>query len=267
MRILVLECDPRTLRVLRKGLEANGFAIDLATDGREGLELAGEIEYDAIILDSALPVLDGSTVLKRLRQAGNYARILMTGKRHDVPTVVRILEAGADDYLAKPYAFEEVLARIQALLRRPQQLLDTLSVDDLVLDRVRSTVTRGGKRIRLTQREYAILEYLMRNAGRIVTRTMVVEHVWNLGYEGLTNIVDVYINYLRAKVDKGYSTQLIRTERGAGYSIRPQPSEDGQNPASPGRTRQRKPPTESEAGVKANRTGSSPSSKGIAASA
>lgn len=267
MRILVLETDPRTARVLQKGLEANGFAIDLVTDGREGLDLAGEIEYDAIILDSALAGLDGSTVLKRLRESGNSARILMTGKRHDVSTVVQRLEAGADDYLPKPYAFEEVLARTQALLRRPQQLLDTLTVDDLVLDRVRSTVTRGGKRIKLTQREYAVLEYLMRNAGRVVTRTMVVEHVWNLGYEGLTNIVDVYINYLRAKVDRGYTTRLIRTERGAGYTIQPHESADDRTPVGSRHTQQNRPSPDSDPIVKPNRTASSPSPKGLAASA
>lgn len=267
MRILVLECDPRTVRVLQKGLEANGFAIDVATDGREGLELAGEIEYDAIILDTALAGLDGSAVLKRLRHSGNYSRILMTGKRHDVSTIVQTLEAGADDYLPKPYAFEEVLARTQALLRRPQQLLDTLIVDDLVLDRVRSTVTRAGKRISLTQREYAVLEYLMRNAGRIVTRTMVVEHVWNLGYEGLTNIVDVYINYLRAKVDKGYSTRLIRTERGAGYTIRPHNSDDEQSPANCRRTRRSRLSPDSAAGEKPNQSVSSSSAKGLSATA
>lgn len=267
MRILVLESDPKTVRVLQKGLEANGFAVDLATDGREGVELAGEIEYDAIILDSALSVLDGSTALKRLRQSGNSARILMTGKRHDVSTIVRNLEAGADDYLPKPYAFEEVFARVQALLRRPQQLLDTLTVADLVLDRVRSTVVRGGKQIKLTQREFAVLEYLMRNAGRIVTRTMLVEHVWNLGYEGLTNIVDVYINYLRAKVDRGYSTRLIRTERGAGYTIQPHAPEDEQSPPASRRTRQSGRSPDSQAAEKTNRAESTSSAKGLAATA
>ncbi|HET9183807.1 MAG TPA: response regulator transcription factor [Candidatus Angelobacter sp.] len=265
MRILVLECDSRTVRVLQKGLEANGFAVDLATNGREGLELAGEINYDAIILDSALPRLDGSAVLKRLRQSGNSARILMTGKRHDVSAIVQSLRAGADDYLAKPYAFEEVLARTQALLRRPQQLLDTLTVDDLVLDRVRSRVTRRGKRIKLTQREYAVLEYLMRNAGRIVTRTMLVEHVWNLGYEGLTNIVDVYINYLRTKVDRGYSTRLIRTERGAGYTIQSHTPEDEHIPPGSRRAKQSRPSPDSSPAEKPNRAVSSTPAKGFPA--
>jgi two-component system copper resistance phosphate regulon response regulator CusR len=154
-----------------------------------------------------------------LRKSGSPARVLFLSARKEISDRVMALQAGADDFLVKPFSFEELTARLGALLRRPTELLDRLIVGDLELDRMRHLVTRGGKMVSLTQREYAVLEYLMRNAGRTVTRTMVVEHVWNLGFEGLTNIVDVYINYLRAKIDQGFGSQLIHTIRGVGYSI------------------------------------------------
>jgi DNA-binding response OmpR family regulator len=219
LRILVIEDEPKVARTLVKGLEADHFAVDLANDGEEGLQLATEIDYDAIILDWNLPKLDGLTVLKKLRKSGSNMRILLLSARKDVSDRVMGLQAGADDYLTKPFSFEELLARVHSLLRRPQELLDKLSVEDLELDRMRHMVTRAGKQINLTQREYAVLEYLMRNAGRTVTRTMVVEHVWNLGFEGLTNIVDVYINYLRQKIDHGFEKPLIHTARGVGYML------------------------------------------------
>src|SRR5215467_7704318 len=146
-------------------------------------------------------------------------RILLLSARKDVSDRVCGLQAGADDYLVKPFSFEELLARVHALLRRPQEFQDQLRVEDLELDRMRHIVTRAGKPIKLTQREYGVLEYLMRNAGRTVTRTMVVEHVWNLGFEGLTNIVDVYVNYLRAKIDDGFDKPLIHTAHGIGYVL------------------------------------------------
>jgi len=219
LRILVIEADPKVARVLVKGLEADQFAVDLATDGEEGLQLAREVDYDAMILDWNLPKLDGLSLLKRLRRERNETPAIMLTARAAVSDRVCGLEAGADDYLIKPFAFEELMARIHALLRRPPELQDRLNIDDLELDRVRHTVMRAGKAISLTQREYALLEYLMRNAGRAVTRTMVVEHVWNLGFEGLTNIVDVYINYLRAKIDRGFERPLIQTARGVGYML------------------------------------------------
>ena len=219
MRILIAEEDAKLSRIVSKGLEADHFAVDLAPDGEEALQLASEIDYDAMILDAVLPKLDGFTVLRKLRKGGQSLRIMMISSRNDVSDCVRALQAGADDCLAKPFSFEELLARLHALLRRPRELLDRLIVADLELDRMRRAVTRSGKTITLTQREYAVLEYLMRNAGRTVTRTMVVEHVWNLGFEGLTNIVDVYINYLRVKVDRGFKEQLIHTIRGVGYMI------------------------------------------------
>jgi len=227
VRILVVEDDPKTSRTLLKGLESDRFAVDLATDGEEGLQLATEIDYDAVILDWLLPRLDGMTVLRKMRKAGLPARILFLSARNDVSDRVQALQAGADDFLAKPFSFEELRARLQALLRRPQELLDKLSVADLELDRLRRIVTRAGKIIKLTQREYAVLEYLMRNAGRTVTRSMIVEHVWNLGFEGLTNIVDVYIKYLRTKVDDGFGRPLIHTTRGIGYQLSLEPEDEG----------------------------------------
>jgi two-component system, OmpR family, copper resistance phosphate regulon response regulator CusR len=217
MRILVMEDDPAVARVLVKGLEADSFAVDIATNGEDGLQLAMEIDYDLIVLDGQLPKLDGLQVLKRLRKGGSQTRILVINARQETSDRVGALQSGADDFMGKPFAFEELRARVQCLLRRPVELLDLLSVDDLQLDRMRRMVTRAGKPIKLTQREYGVLEYLMRNAGRTVTRTMIVEHVWNLGFEGLTNIVDVYINYLRSKIDGGSARPLIHTTRGVGY--------------------------------------------------
>ena len=217
MRILVVEDEPKVARALVKSLEVCHFTVDLAKDGEQGLQLAIEIDYDLILLNWSLPKLDGLTVLKKLRKSGSNARIMLLNGRRDVSDCVNGLEAGADDYLVKPFAFDELIARVHGLLRRPQELLDKLSVDDLQLDRTRHVVTRAGKRINLTQREYALLEYLMRNAGRALTRTMLVEHVWNLDFEGLTNVVDVYINYLRAKIDRGFEKRLIHTARGVGY--------------------------------------------------
>jgi two-component system copper resistance phosphate regulon response regulator CusR len=219
MRILIIDDEPKVTRTLVKGLEADHFAVDVATNGEEGLQLATEIDYDALILDWNLPKLDGLSVLKRLRKAGSPARVLFLSARKEVSDRIMALQAGADDFLVKPFSFEELRARIYTLLRRPTELLDKINVGDLELDRMRHLVKRAGKMVSLTQREYAVLEYLMRNAGRTVTRTMVVEHVWNLGFEGLTNIVDVYINYLRTKIDQGFSPQLIHTIRGVGYSI------------------------------------------------
>jgi DNA-binding response OmpR family regulator len=219
MRILVVEDEPKCGRVLLEGLKAEHFAVDLAADGELGLELATQADYDAIILDLNLPRLDGFTVLRQIRKQRLQVPVLVLSARADIADRVRALNMGADDYLRKPFSFDELVARVHALLRRPRQLLDSLSVADLEIDRIRHITTRAGKPIPLTQREYALLEYLVRNAGRPVTRTMVVEHVWNLGFEGLTNIVDVYINYLRSKVDSGYSKHLIHTVRGIGYVL------------------------------------------------
>jgi DNA-binding response OmpR family regulator len=219
MRILVVEDEPKCGRVLLEGLKAEHFAVDLAADGELGRELATEADYDTIILDLNLPRLDGFTILRQIRKQRLQVPVLVLSARADIADRVRALNMGADDYLRKPFSFDELVARVHAVLRRPRQLLDSLSVADLEIDRIRHITTRAGKPIPLTQREYALLEYLMLNAGRPVTRTMVVEHVWNLGFEGLTNIVDVYINYLRSKVDSGYSKHLIHTVRGIGYVL------------------------------------------------
>ncbi|HEY5029662.1 MAG TPA: response regulator transcription factor [Candidatus Angelobacter sp.] len=219
MRILIVEDEPKLTRILVKGLEADHFAVDFAENGEEGLQLSTEIDYDLVILDWNLPKLDGLTVLRKLRKSGSVARVLFLSARKEISDRIIGLQAGADDFLVKPFSFAELSARVSALLRRPTELLDKITVDDLVLDRMRHSVIRAGRNISLTQREYSVLEYLMRNAGRTVTRTMVVEHVWNLGFEGLTNIVDVYINYLRIKIDQGSGKPLIHTVRGVGYSI------------------------------------------------
>ncbi len=219
MRILIVESDARVARTLLKGLKADCCAVDLANDGVEGLQLCMEIDYDAMILDWKIPNMDGLTVLRKVRKMGSDVRVLMLNSRTGVADHICALDSGADDYLVKPFSVEEFLARLHALLRRPRELVDKINIADLELDRLRHTVTRGGKQITLTLREFAVLEYLMRNAGRTVTRSMMVENVWNLGFEGLTNIVDVYINYLRQKIDQGSGQPLIHTMRGVGYMI------------------------------------------------
>lgn len=226
MRVLVIEDDAKTARTLLKGLESDCFAVDWAHDGEDGLQLAIEVDYDLIIIDCVLAKIDGLTVLKKLREAGSPSRVLFLSARDDVSERVTVLRAGADDFLLKPFSFEELRARIHALLRRPQELIDKIRVDDLELDRARRIVTRGGRLIKLTQREYAVLEYLMRNRGRTVTRTMIVDHVWNTGFEGVTNVVDVYINYLRSKIDDGSGRPLIHTTRGIGYQLSVEEDED-----------------------------------------
>ena len=219
MRILLVEDELAISRVLMNGLKAEHFAVDLVQDGEEALLFMSEVNYDLVILDLGLPKLDGLTVLKRARKRQIRIPVMILSAQDSIESRVIGLEAGADDYVLKPFAFEEVVARVRALLRRATILQDKLTVADLEIDRAKHIVKRGGKVITLTQREYALLEYLMRNAGHPVSRTMVVEHVWNLGFEGLTNIVDVYINYLRAKIDSGFENKLIHTARGFGYML------------------------------------------------
>ncbi|MBZ5525331.1 MAG: response regulator transcription factor [Acidobacteriia bacterium] len=219
MRLLVAEDDSAVSTPLVKRLQAEEFIVDLAEDGETGLRLATGTDYSLVILNWSLPRLDGLSVLKRLRNGGRTMRVMLLSGRDDVSERIAGLQAGADDFLTKPYALEELLARVYSLLRRPEEWIDTLKVADLELDRMTHTVKRSGKPIMLTQREYSVLEYLMRNAGCPVTRSMVIEHVWNLQFEGLTNVVDVYVNYLRAKIDRGASRRLIHTARGVGYML------------------------------------------------
>ncbi len=220
MRILVAEDDSSVVTFVRKGLEAEDYAVDVAPDGEEARFMAEEYDYDILILDLNLPRISGLDVLKHLRAKKPAIPVIVLTARSGVEDRVKGLDLGADDYLAKPFSFSELSARVRALLRRgsrPAEIL--LRVDDLELDRVTRSVRRADKRIELTQKEFALLEYLMRNAGRRVTRTMIIEHVWNLSFDTMTNVVDVYVNYLRKKVDEGFSRRLIRTVRGVGYQI------------------------------------------------
>jgi DNA-binding response OmpR family regulator len=223
VRLLIIEDEPKIARSLSESFEAEHFAVDLAEDGEKGLELATEIRYDGIVLDWNLPRMDGLSLLRKLRQAGSTTRVLILSGRREVADRVAGLQAGADDYLIKPFSLQELLARMQTLLRRAQETSEILKVGDLSLDPQRHMVERAGKPIKLSQREYALLEYLMRNVGRTVTRTMVVEHVWNLWFDGLTSVVDVYISYLRAKIDHDFSTPLIHTVRGVGFMLSAEP--------------------------------------------
>jgi DNA-binding response OmpR family regulator len=220
MRILVAEDDEKVTRFLEKGLKEERYAVDVCYDGEEALFLSEINPYDIIILDIMLPKKNGFAVCRDLRKAGVVTPILILTARNRVEDRVRGLQEGADDYLSKPFAFEELLARIQALLRRSYDYKSkTLKVGELELDPVSRQINREGKSISLTGREYSLLEYLMRNKGRIVTQTMIIEHVWDMNYEGMSNIVNVYINHLREKIDKDFSTSYIRTIRGVGYKI------------------------------------------------
>lgn len=221
MRILVAEDDAALARFLRNGLEAEHYAVDVAGDGEDARWMACESDYDLILLDLNLPKLDGLEALRRIRPKRPTVAILIITGRSRIEDRVQCLDAGADDCLVKPFSYSELSARVRALLRRrPEHVGVLLRVADLELDRVERTVQRAGKRIELTSKEFGLLEYLLRNAGHRITRNMIVEHVWNLSFDTGTNVVDVYINYLRKKVDAGYSPKLIHTVRGVGYELR-----------------------------------------------
>ena len=220
MRILIAEDDPAVAAFLKKGLEAEYHAVDISHNGELAQAMATELDYDLVVLDLSLPLLDGVAVLRHLRQRKPALPILILTARNRVEDRVQCLDIGADDYVGKPFSFLELSARIRALLRRSHlPASSTLTVADLKLDRVERKVERGGKPIELTVREFALLEYMMRNAGRRVTRAMIIEHVWNLSFDTCTNIVDVYVNYLRRKMDKDFASPLIHTVRGVGYEL------------------------------------------------
>ena len=221
MRILVIEDEVKIAQLVKRGLKEEGYAVDVAGDGEEGHFLLSSNEYDVIILDLMLPKIDGLTLCRTLRKEGNQTPIIMLTAKDTVKDKVKGLDSGADDYLPKPFAFEELLARVRVLLRKKDGRVQTqLKVEDLCLDLLTHKVTRGEREIDLTVKEYALLEYLMRNAGNIVTRTMISEHVWDINFDTFTNVIDVYINYLRNKIDSGFENKMIHTVRGKGYLLK-----------------------------------------------
>ncbi len=220
MRMLLVEDEKKVADFVARGLQAEAFALDVAYDGTIGWEMASKRQYDLIILDLMLPGINGTELLRRLRQNGGTAAVLVLTARDSTNDKVEIFEAGADDYLTKPFAFAELLVRVKALLRRPPvDRSQVLRLADLEVDRLTQQVRRSGKRLELTSKEYALLEYLLANAGQVLSRTMIVEHVWDQSFENLTNIVDVYVRHLRTKVDDPFPTKLIHTVRGAGYLV------------------------------------------------
>jgi two-component system copper resistance phosphate regulon response regulator CusR len=218
-RVLVVEDEKRIADFISRGLESAGFQVTAVNDGASAIEKIHEIEYDLIVLDLGLPDMDGLKVLEKIRNRKTSPSVLILSARGNVDDRVKGLEMGADDYLTKPFAFVEFLARVRALLRRGTAQPERFQVGDLVLDALRRKVTRAGETIDLAPKEFSILEYLMRHRGKALSRTMIVEHVWDMDYDGLTNIVDVYIRHLRSKIDDEYDVKLIHTVRGIGYMI------------------------------------------------
>jgi two-component system copper resistance phosphate regulon response regulator CusR len=218
MKILVIEDEVKTAKFLKKGLSEAGFAIEVAADGPEGLHLAQEVNFDLVILDVMLPVLDGWQVLARLRETEQKALVLMLTARDAVHERVRGFELGADDYLVKPFAFSELLARVRSLLRRSTlRRQETLCTADLEIDLLRHRATRAGQRIDLTSKEFLLLTLLARRAGEVLSRTLIAESVWDMNFDSDTNVVDVNVRRLRSKVDDPFPIKLIHTVRGAGY--------------------------------------------------
>jgi two-component system, OmpR family, response regulator len=211
----------KTASLLKRGLEEEGYAVDIASTGEDAVWMATENANDAVVLDVMLPDIDGFEVCRRIREAGSWSPVLMLTARDEVEDRVRGLDVGADDYLTKPFAFVELAARVRALVRRgPAERPTVLKVGDLVLDPATRIVSRGEKRIDLTAREFSLLEYLMRYPGEVLSRMRLIEHVWDFAYDGGSNVVDVYVNYLREKIDRPFGVRSIETVRGAGYRLR-----------------------------------------------
>jgi heavy metal response regulator len=220
MRLLVVEDEKKVASFIKRGLEEEGYAVDVARDGEEGFNMALDRVHDLVILDIGLPKKDGLQLLQDLRKQKIPTPVLLLTVRATIEDKVIGLDSGADDYLAKPFAFQELVARVRALLRRRAEAGPAvLRVADLVLDPARRSVVRGGEKIDLTTKEFALLDYLMRNPGRVLTRTMIIEHVWDYDFDTMTNVVDVYVNYLRKKIDSGRDLKLIHTVRGVGYML------------------------------------------------
>ena len=224
MRILVVEDEPKMAGLLKRGLEEEGYAVDVAATGSDAIWAATENPYDAILLDLMLPDMNGFEVCRRLRAGGRWAPVLMLTARTAVADRVAGLDAGADDYLTKPFSFSELFARVRALVRRGStERPAVLEVGDLALDPAARRVTRGDVAVELTAKEFALLEYFMRRPGEVLTRSRIIEHVWDFGYDGDSNVVDVYVRYLREKIDRPFRRYSIETVRGSGYRFREAP--------------------------------------------
>ncbi len=222
MRILAIEDEERLLDIIGRSLKTEGFSVDGVSKARDALDHVKSYHYDLIILDLQLPDGSGTTLLRQIREQHRKMPILIITARGDIDSKIENFEAGADDYLTKPFALAELTIRVQALLRRGPLVQDNvLKIDDLELNRLTRQVRRGGKRIELSPKEYSLLEYMFLHAGRTLSRSMIVERIWDQSFEGLTNIVDVYIGHLRHKIDEGFEPKLIRTVRGLGYSLDP----------------------------------------------
>ncbi len=222
MRILLVEDELKMARALRRGLEQEGHAVDMSADGDDALSRAVEFDYDVIVLDVMLPGRDGFSVCRELRGRGRWAPVLMLTARDAVEDRIRGLDAGADDYLVKPFAFGELLARLRALVRRgASERPPVIAVGDVALDPAAHTVTRDGRPVELSPREFSLLEFLMRHPGEVVSRTRILEQVWDVNYQGFSNVVDVYVGYLRRKLEQPFGRPLIRTVRGVGYAVEP----------------------------------------------
>lgn len=221
MKILIIEDEKRMAGILKKGLEENAFIVDLAGDGEEGLYMAENYPYDAVLLDIMLPVMDGLTILNVLRSKRSEVPVLLITARGEIESRIKGLNFGADDYIVKPFDFHELMARLKSVIRRSKGKPSPLvAIDDLSLDTNSRSVSRGGREIRLSATEYNLLEYLALNSGRVVSRTELTEHIYDTDFDRDSNVIDVYVNHLRNKLDKGFDRQLIHTVRGAGYILK-----------------------------------------------